>query len=191
MQTYFLPMKIVSGGIEVITSTDNYEMWLRINAASFEYGSLKLRPGLGWAKQGSFWVCAQPMRTDVTMQRRLSLAGRMRRMIPGYGIPTLKVAVITYPCLKCDAYLRTSVPQAVSHAWISNCIPQYSMGCNCSSLPEMSASSYMLIISYAAHPTVRQTWSVCPAMLSAYQDGATWGPSQYKDRLSQVWGFPC
>ena len=33
-------------------------------------------------KQGSFCACVQPMRDDVTIQRHLSLAGLMHRMIP-------------------------------------------------------------------------------------------------------------
>ena len=32
--------------------------------------------------QGLFCVCAQPMRGDVTLQSRLSLAGRMHNIIP-------------------------------------------------------------------------------------------------------------
>ena len=31
---------------------------------------------------GSFGICAQPMRDDVTMYRHLSLAGRIHKMIP-------------------------------------------------------------------------------------------------------------
>ena len=34
-------------------------------------------------KQGSFCECAQPMNDDVILQHRLSLAGRILRMIPG------------------------------------------------------------------------------------------------------------
>ena len=34
--------------------------------------------------QGLFCVRAQPMRDDVTLQRRLSLAGRMHKMIPEF-----------------------------------------------------------------------------------------------------------
>ena len=34
--------------------------------------------------EGSFCVCAQPMRNDVTMQRRLSLAGRILKRIPAF-----------------------------------------------------------------------------------------------------------
>ena len=52
------------------------------------------RAGIGWcatgniqplfvSSQGSFCVCAQPMGDDVTMQRRLSLAGRIHKMIHG------------------------------------------------------------------------------------------------------------
>ena len=33
-----------------------------------------------WGMQGSFCECAQPMRDDVTMQRHLSLAGRIHKM---------------------------------------------------------------------------------------------------------------
>ena len=32
--------------------------------------------------QRSFWVCAQPMRDDVAVQRRVSLAGCIHKMIP-------------------------------------------------------------------------------------------------------------
>ena len=35
--------------------------------------------------QGSFCVCAQPMRYDVTMQHRLSLARSIQKMIPVYA----------------------------------------------------------------------------------------------------------
>ena len=35
--------------------------------------------------QGSFCIWAQPMRDNVTMQRRLALAGRIHKMISGYG----------------------------------------------------------------------------------------------------------
>ena len=34
--------------------------------------------------QGSFCICAQPMRDDVTIQSRLSLAGHIYKMIPAH-----------------------------------------------------------------------------------------------------------
>ena len=40
--------------------------------------------GIVW--QRSFWACFLPMRDDVTTWRRLSLAGRTNRRIPGVGV---------------------------------------------------------------------------------------------------------
>ena len=40
----------------------------------------------GCVMQGSFYACAQPMRDAVIMQRCLSLAGRIHKMIPDYVI---------------------------------------------------------------------------------------------------------
>ena len=41
-------------------------------------------PTQGSLLQGSFCECAQPMRDDVTMQRRLSLAGPIHKIIPAF-----------------------------------------------------------------------------------------------------------
>ena len=55
-------------------------------------------------KQGPFCVCAQPMRGDFAIQRLLSLAGRVYKMIPeeirtwvSDCIPQNSIDVITHP----------------------------------------------------------------------------------------------
>ena len=51
----------------------------------------------GCDEQGSFCVCTQPTRDDVTMQRRLSLAGCIHKMIPeGSNILVRKYGVATF-----------------------------------------------------------------------------------------------
>ena len=39
-----------------------------------------------WFIQGTFCACTQPMRDDVTFQRRLSLAGRIHIMVPVHAV---------------------------------------------------------------------------------------------------------
>ena len=48
--------------------------------------------------QGSFCVCAQPMRDDVTLQRRLSLAGRIHKMIPAIHFRLRVITIMFYIC---------------------------------------------------------------------------------------------
>ena len=50
--------------------------------------------------------------------------------------------------------------QHISQAWISNCIPQYSMGYNCFSLPEISASGTKVLI-FSVQPRGCVAWLQC------------------------------
>ena len=53
----------------------------------------------GWDMQGLFCDCTQPMR-DITLQR-LSLAGRIHKMIPGYGLSSLSSITVTSHRCQC------------------------------------------------------------------------------------------
>ena len=46
-------------------------------------------------QQGSFCVCAQRLRDDVTMKRHMSLAGRIRRKNPGAAVDCIHGIVMT------------------------------------------------------------------------------------------------
>ena len=43
-------------------------------------------------------------------------------------------------------YMRTLVPEADISAWISNCVPQNTVGCNYLALPEIPASGAKVFI---------------------------------------------
>ena len=65
------------------SNVENVSIWWRHHGlAGFEHNYNGFT--LAWILpiQVSFWICAQPMRDDVTLQRRLSLAGYIRKMIP-------------------------------------------------------------------------------------------------------------
>ena len=71
-------------------------------------------PGNHNRKQRSFWVWAQPMRYDVTMQRRLSLAKSIPRMIPAKVIHEYLVICLEW-LLNC-----TTAPSNCRHVGTSD-----------------------------------------------------------------------
>ena len=58
-----------------------WEMMLHCSVVSHWLGTY-----IKWSLPGWFCLCAQPMRDDVTLYRRLSLAGRIHKMIPAWII---------------------------------------------------------------------------------------------------------
>ena len=57
--------------------------WVKIIACGLIIPKSLWLPEPMLTKRGSYCVCTQPMKADVTMWRRLSLAGRIHKMIPG------------------------------------------------------------------------------------------------------------
>ena len=70
--------------------------------------------------QRSFCGCAQPIRDDVTLQRRLSLFERIHKMIPGVHVVVSWFIVITHKCIRrhtCMCLVITVVLLADGLSW--------------------------------------------------------------------------
>ena len=80
-----------------------------LNKDSFYTVTLQSRFFIFNSMQGSFWVWAQPVKDNITMLRRLSLAEPILRMIPEYvslinrlwtnGLGLIDIAMNRYICI--------------------------------------------------------------------------------------------
>ena len=98
--------------------------------------------------QGSICIWAQPMKDDVTVQRRLSLAGPIHRMIPDNCTPKI------YPIMRALA----STELILNHLHINRCVTCHNPFSKWQRSFQWKLCSHWLKVLWQCHQT--ETWNI-------------------------------